>query len=351
VRRAAGNDYGKSHNAAVAAFFRGSPDLWEGLLSTDETVKASSAEAVVSSTSVVEATLPFVEDKTVTKLRVGRENVLTSAQYLVYDETDDSTGLVHPQYAVMLERCARHVCTSPGLLHVLVQRVDAELAAVLSEVHRRDVHDSVENLSSKRTERLRARLVIRNVRRRRFKRSYVKQGIERLRRLRTGARFSATRTEKFRAHVFDSGPTLMSLGQASIDEPSEPVIRTSAVEAPSESESDYADSSASAEEAEALKSPSKRARRAPAGGMYHHSIGRRRAVLRETEFRLPPAVVDGVGASVPVPVVPAQSDDKDVEEVAGRERRVFCFGGEAQSSEGEGHRQDDESEGSCSDEE
>ena len=68
--------------------------------------------------------------------------------YLHHTESvEDKTGLLHPQYVVLLERCAKHLCTAPGLLHVLVSRIDIEIVAILNEQKKNAVRAEVHRLS------------------------------------------------------------------------------------------------------------------------------------------------------------------------------------------------------------
>lgn len=69
--------------------------------------------------------------------------------YLRYAEhSEEPSGLLHPQYVVLLERCARHLGVSSGLLHLLVSRVDLELEAKLRRAEKEDVRSNVFRMSA-----------------------------------------------------------------------------------------------------------------------------------------------------------------------------------------------------------
>jgi hypothetical protein len=125
------------YNYAVLKALADTPSsrpIW-GRVREDDEVQIS--RTVLSSSSPMEDQNISRRDKLYLRhlnlrVNINRASDPIFVKYLAHTEVvEDKTAILHPQYVALLERCAKHVCCAPGVLHTLVSRIDLELASVV----------------------------------------------------------------------------------------------------------------------------------------------------------------------------------------------------------------------------
>ena len=158
----------KSHNDGVATFLDNNPSFYHSHLEVRET--ATFLPIIVNRDSVRELRKSAGDKRHIHQLfnlpnprgRFTLDGGLFGP-YVTYTENlEDVTGLLLPQYTVLLERCARHMCTSPGLLHLLVQRIDKTVVALLHEREKARSMFEVEALCDRYSSKLSRRKLTRS---------------------------------------------------------------------------------------------------------------------------------------------------------------------------------------------
>lgn len=293
----------KSHNAAVASFLEANTNICRGRLEVRETAVRS--PVALSSDSILHRRSTAEERRLLFKLERlpdprghFQQDARLFGPYVHYVETlEDITGLVLPQYAVLLERCARYLCSSPGLLHLLVQRIDKTVIALMHEREKARQVCEVEAVTARYSTLLSRRKLARKV-----ELASATDCMVRMKRLRRGLRPSISWLERLQHHYRKGLPYCKNFKWSS-DENDARLHADIKKEGESTLHDDQVAASGDAvPDVRRRKAGSRRGKKnmslRPMDTLskFTFEVRRRRSDMRRREFRLPPRLLRAEGA-------------------------------------------------------